>query len=139
MLYYFRKFKLSLANSPVLQIDNRMNTHGQSGDITSWLSSLQLAGTQEEDDQPSTPGSLDSYDIVGNRAHSVRTSECSSIEIVPSHYDSEKVGNIFVCIFIFLQYYFVPNFLLCVFYFCMTKLDWFTGMFWYKFIFCLLN
>lgn len=79
-----------LIQSSKAYIDNRMNTHGQSGDITSWLSSLQLAGAQEEDDQPSTPGSLDSYDIVGNRAHSVRTSECSSIEIVPSHYDSEK-------------------------------------------------
>lgn len=78
-------------NSSMLNIVDKMNSQGQSGDVTSWLSNLHLAGSQEEDDSPSTPNSLDSYDIVPNRAsNSVRTSECSSIEVVSSLSDSNK-------------------------------------------------
>ncbi|XP_042222845.1 uncharacterized protein LOC121867154 [Homarus americanus] len=61
----------------------------KSQDITSWLSGLQLAGAQEDEDDVPTQSSIGSFDMVAMNSP-VRTSDGSSIEIVSSHYDSEK-------------------------------------------------
>lgn len=65
--------------------------HHSKCDVTSWLSDLQLSGSHDEDDNVGTSSSIGSFDLVSNAIVSpVRTSESSSIEIVPSHFDSDK-------------------------------------------------
>ncbi|KAG7168300.1 hypothetical protein Hamer_G002322, partial [Homarus americanus] len=64
----------------------------KSQDITSWLSGLQLAGAQEDEDDVPTQSSIGSFDMVAMNSP-VRTSDGSSIEIVSSHYDSEKLAK----------------------------------------------
>ncbi|XP_071527658.1 uncharacterized protein [Panulirus ornatus] len=56
-------------------------------DVATWWNGVDL--TRAFRDGESTPASMESFDMVA-RNSPVHTSESSSIEIVPSHYDSEK-------------------------------------------------
>lgn len=59
--------------------------------VTSWLSNLQLSGTQDEEEAAPTSSSIGSFDLMSNCGSTpALTSESSSIEIVPSHIDSDK-------------------------------------------------
>lgn len=70
--------------------DSSVGAQSKSRDITSWLSSLQLAGAQEDYDAVAPAhSSISSYDMLAVNSP-VHTSESSSIEIVSSHYGTEK-------------------------------------------------
>ncbi|KAK7077001.1 hypothetical protein SK128_011765 [Halocaridina rubra] len=60
-------------------------------DVSSWLSNLRIDEMQDGEDNEVSSGSIGSFDLVSNgAASSTRSSESSSIEIVPSHFESEK-------------------------------------------------
>ncbi|XP_068240569.1 nuclear receptor coactivator 4-like [Palaemon carinicauda] len=59
--------------------------------VTSWLSNLQIAGTQDEEEVAPTPFITGSFDLISNYGSTPPlTSESSSIEIVPNHFDTDK-------------------------------------------------
>ncbi|KAK4293087.1 hypothetical protein Pmani_034185 [Petrolisthes manimaculis] len=63
----------------------------KSGDVATWLNGLQLGAGQDDEAEFSAPVSAASFDMLTDNTPS-QSSNSSSIEIVPSHYGSDKDG-----------------------------------------------
>lgn len=64
----------------------------KSGDVASWLNGLQLGAGQDDEADFTTPVNSASFDMLSDNSPS-QSSNSSSIEIVSSHYGSDKVKN----------------------------------------------
>lgn len=67
----------------------------KSGDVASWLNGLQVGAGQDDETDFSAPVIASSFDMLSDNSPS-QSSNSSSIEIVSSHYGSDKVNIVFV-------------------------------------------
>lgn len=68
----------------------------KSGDVASWLNGLQLGAGQDDETDFSAPVIGTSFDMLSDNSPS-QSSNSSSIEIVSSHYGSDKVNKVLLC------------------------------------------